>query len=207
MAEEAKTAQATPGTAASAPSGGGSKIVTILMIVNSLLLAGVLAMLVLRPAGLTRAKAPEGAPAEHAEAKEGEAKEEEHAKKEEKGEKAEGKEHAGKSEKGEGGAPAAGATTVRLPDFIVHLRDADSDRYARVSFEVELKEEKGKEVITGRLPQVRDAFLAYLSDRTVDELRGSEAMAQMKEALAKRLHDIAPGAPVRALYVTDLVIQ
>jgi flagellar basal body-associated protein FliL len=57
------------------------------------------------------------------------------------------------------------------------------------------------------MPQIRDAFLAYLSARPAEDLRGSEAMARLKGALAQKIGEIAQGAPVRALYVADLVVQ
>jgi flagellar FliL protein len=174
--------------------GIGSKIPLILGAVNTVLLAGVLAVTLRGPAAAAK---PASADAAHAEG--GEAAAEAH----------------GSNAPAEGGgdhkegAPKAGGPgpTVRLPDFIVHLRDPDADRYARISFEVELSEEKAKDALNARLPQVRDSFLAYLSDRSVEELRGSEAMSLLKEALTKRLREIAPGAPVKALYVTDLVVQ
>jgi flagellar FliL protein len=96
---------------------------------------------------------------------------------------------------------------IRLPDFVVHLRDSDADRYVRVAFELEVGDEKTKETIGARMPQIRDSFLSYLSDRSADELRGSEAMSRLKGALAQRLALIAPNAPLRALYVADLVVQ
>ncbi len=96
---------------------------------------------------------------------------------------------------------------VRLADFVVHLRDADVDRYARMSFEIELPDEKAKEALGARMPQIRDAFLAFLSDRTSEDLRGSDAMARVKSALVQRLAEVAPGAGVRGLYLTELVVQ
>ncbi|MFL5302315.1 MAG: flagellar basal body-associated protein FliL, partial [Anaeromyxobacteraceae bacterium] len=72
---------------------------------------------------------------------------------------------------------------------------------------IELVDEKGKEALTARMPQIRDAFLSYLSDRTAEDLRGSEAMAKMKGALSLRLGEIVPGAPMRGIYLADLVVQ
>jgi flagellar FliL protein len=190
MPEQSETPAAAPNEKAAS---GTSKIPLILSALNTVLLAGVLVVTLRGPGALAKpATAAGAASAEEAKAEETSAPE---------GEDKEG----GKAE----GAGKTGGTgpTVRLPDFIVHLRDPDADRYARLSFEVELKEEKAKDVLNGRLPQIRDSFLAYLSDRSVEELRGSEAMALLKEALTKRLREIAPGAPVKALYVTDLVVQ
>jgi flagellar FliL protein len=170
--------------------GGAAKLVPILLLANSVLLAGVLALLLLRPGGLKQE--PKGEhPDEHASAGEAHGKSE----KAEKG---------GKGEKGKENMPGP---TLRLADFVVHLRDADADRYLRVAFEVELADEKGKEALTARLPQVRDSFLAFLSDRSADELRGSENMSKVKTALAQRIGEIAPGAPLRGIYIADLVLQ
>jgi flagellar FliL protein len=159
---------------------GASKLVPILLLVNTLLLAGVLALLFLklpaRHAGVEKAAAGEHAAADPA-----------------------------KPEASKG--PHLPGPTLRLPDFVVHLRDADSERYARVSFEMEVLDEKAKEVVTVRMPQIRDAFLAYLSDRTAEELRGSDAIARVKGTLTEKLSEIAPGSPVRKLYVTELIVQ
>jgi len=178
MPEAETKTEAKPAAAA----GGGSKLVPLLLIVNSALLAAVLGLLVLKPGGLKHAEAAEkpGAAAS-----------------------AEG----GQGEHGEKAKAALPGPTLRLPDFVVHLRDVDADRYARLSFELELPDEKVKEGINARLPQIRDAFLAYLSDRTAEDLRGSEAMVRVKAALSQKLTEVAPAAAVRGLYVTELVIQ
>jgi flagellar FliL protein len=182
MADAENKTEAKP--AAAAPAGGGSKIVPLLLVVNSVLLAAVLALLVLKPGGVKHAEAAEGAHgATAAEA---------------------GKGHGEKAKDGKEGLPGP---TLRLPDFVVHLRDADADRYARVSFELELPDEKAKEGVNARLPQIRDGFLSYLSDRTAEDLRGSEAIVRVKTALSGRLAELAPGVPVRGLYVTELVVQ
>ncbi len=181
MADADQKTEAKPAAPAA---GGGSKVVPLLLAVNSVLLVAVLALLVLKPGGLKHAEAAEG---DHgAAAAEG------------------GKAH---GEKGAKGKEALPGPTLRLADFVVHLRDADADRYARLSFELELADEKAKEAVTARLPQIRDGFLFYLADRTAEELRGSEAMLKVKTALAQRLGELAPGVPVRGLYVTELVVQ
>ncbi len=164
--------------------GGGSKLLLVLVAVNCLLSGGALAVALLRPGA---AKGPA-----HAEAGKGEAA------------RAEG----GHGEKGDKKDEKAGpGPTVKLPDFVVHLRDPEVDRYARLTIEVEVENDKAKEALTARMPQVRDSFIAYLSDRSTADLRGSEAIARAKVELADRLKSSAPGVPVRGLYMTDLVVQ
>jgi flagellar FliL protein len=94
-----------------------------------------------------------------------------------------------------------------MADFVVHLRDAEVDRYARISFEVELASEEEKAKFERFTPRIRDGFIAFLSDRTLEELRGSEPVHKVKGQLQERLAQLAPGVKVRALYITDLVIQ
>jgi len=113
----------------------------------------------------------------------------------------------GEAAHGEKGGPDAPGPTTKLADFVVHLRDADADRYARVSFEIEVGSDLDKERLTAFMPRIRDAFIAYLSDRTLEELRGAEAIGRTKAALVERLGQLAPSVKFKALYVTDLVIQ
>ncbi|HTP26481.1 MAG TPA: flagellar basal body-associated FliL family protein [Anaeromyxobacteraceae bacterium] len=174
-----------PKTEAKASGTGGSKLIPILLLVNSLLSASVLGLFVVK-LGAKHDPPSE----EHAAASEAHGKDEKEP----------------KAEKGKEGKEQPGPT-MRLADFVVHLRDAENERYARISFETELSDEKAKDVVTAHMPQIRDAFISYLSDRSADELRGSEQINQMKGVLAQKLAAIVPGPYVRALYVTELVVQ
>jgi flagellar FliL protein len=158
------------------PQGGRSKLLPILLVVNSVLLAAILAVVLLRPATLGGAAPAPAAPA------------------------------AAPGEPGK--APVQGpGPTLRLPDLTVHLRNPEADRYARIGVELELAKEEDRNLLQGYLPMVRDAFLAWFSDRTVEELQGSEGLGRAKNALLERFEAIVPGRPVRALYITDFVVQ
>jgi len=172
-------------------SGGGSMLLPALLVANSLLTMGVLALVLLRPAGTARPPPQDAAAAEHA--AEGQA-----AKVEKKIEK----------KKDEKAAQAdLPGPTVRVPDFVVHLRDPEVDRFARITIEVEVADDKAREALTARLPVIRDSFIAYLSDQSAADLRGSEAIARAKSELLERLKKSTPNAPVRGLYITELVVQ
>lgn len=122
------------------------------------------------------------------------------------------KEAAASASAGDHGAkPAAESAlpgpSAKLSDFVVHLRDVETDRYARLSFDIEVATEEDRAKLGAFMPRIRDAFIAHLSDRTLAEFRGSDAIAHTKANLEERLKTLAPGVSVRALYVTDLVIQ
>jgi flagellar FliL protein len=166
--------------------GGGSKLLMGLLALNSLITVGVLVVVLLRT----------GAPKHPPAAAGGEAAA---------GAKAEG--HG--DPKGEKAADKANlpGPIVKFPDFVVHLRDPEVDRYARLTIEVEVQDEKVREALTLRLPAIRDSFIAYLSDRSTADLRGSEAISRAKVELLERLKVSAPGLGLRGLYVTELVVQ
>jgi len=114
----------------------------------------------------------------------------------------EGKEGASQSHVVPGAGP-----TVRLADFVVKLRNPETDRYARISFELEVGNDKDKETLTLHSAQIRDAFLSFLSDRTVEELRGSTGLATIKQQLLDLTNKLAADAHVRAIFITDFVVQ
>jgi flagellar FliL protein len=175
-----------------APAAGKSKALPILLVINTLLLTGVLIFVMKRPAAQAHG-APEGKAAaegggEHSEHGEG---------KEEKG----GGEHGGAEEAG-GPGP-----TIRFDNFTVQLKSLDVDRYAHLGLEIEVADEATKGKVERKVAPIRDLILSYLSDRTPDELRGSDGLKQMKEALIKELEEMVPGHRIRALYITDFIIQ
>ena len=173
----------------------------ILLIVNAVLLLGVLGAVLMLVTKKPAAPAAAGAEAEAAAPKEGG---HEAAK--------EGGGHEGGGHEAKGGdkggpSPIGAGPTLRLADFVVHLRNPESDRYARFSFEIEIASEKDKETLTARTAQVRDAFIIFLSDRTVEELRGGAGLDKLKQALFERLLEVAKDCHVRNLYITDFVLQ
>ena len=178
---------------------------TILLIVNAALLLGVLGAVLLLVTKKPAAAAPAGGEAEAAAPKEGG-----HEAPKEGGGGHEPSGSGGHESKGgdKGGASPIGAgPTLRLADFVVHLRNPESDRYARFSFEIEIASERDKETLTARTAQVRDAFIIFLSDRTVEELRGGAGLDKLKQALFERLLEVAKDCHVRNLYITDFVLQ
>lgn len=195
-------ADATPAAPAAEEPAKKGGIPTILLIANAVLLLGVLgavAFLALKkPAGAAPPAAEEGG---HASAGH------EAAAHESGGGHESGNGHGGSGQVASGASPPGAGPTLKLADFVVHLKNPESDRYARFSFEIEVSSDKDKETLTARTAQVRDAFIGFLSDRTVEELRGSAGLDKLKGALFERLAEIAKDCHVRQLYITDFVLQ
>lgn len=162
---------------------GKSMVIPILLAFNSLLMAAVLAVVLLKPGAsghATEGKGKEAAAGEHGEAGEG----------------------------GHGPAAPAVGPMVRMGDFVVHLRNPEADRYARMTFEIEVGTEEEKNAMTPLLPRIRDVFISYLSDRTLEELQGSEGLEKVKHALIAKMGELGPTAKKpRAIYITDFIVQ
>ena len=116
-----------------------------------------------------------------------------------------------KSEEGSpevsGAAISKVGPTLRLADFTARLHGIDTDRYARLSIEIEVPTEKERDELSAYMPQIRDGFISYLADSTLDDFTGSAALAKTREKLTERLHQVVPTQKIRALYITDLVVQ
>jgi flagellar basal body-associated protein FliL len=150
----------------------GGKVLPALAIMNTLLIAGVLAFIMKRPAA-PAVVAPVPVSAEMAGHK----------------------------------ALEAPGPTLRLENFIIQLRTTEAERYIRVAFDVELSSELDREGVVARISQVRDSVISYFADRTLEELRGSDGMDHIKQALLKRLNDVVPGRRLKAIYITEFIVQ
>jgi flagellar FliL protein len=168
---------------AAAKSGGGSKLIFAILGVNVLMMGVVLVVVLRKPASHASAPA-EPAPA---------------------AEKAEGA-PAGEHGAAPGGTPKPGPI-LKLENFVIQLRGVDQDRYVRVSFDIEVAADIDRDAVQSRLPQIRDSVITFFSDRTLDELRGSEGIERTKMSIMKRMEEIVPGRRIRALYITDFIIQ
>jgi flagellar FliL protein len=181
-----------------APPKSSNKMMPIILVVNTMMILGVLIFVMKRPSAQAAPSKEGSAGGEHSE------KSEKHEKSEEgeKGDK-EGKsgEHGGEADS-EGPGPI-----LKLDSFIVQIRAPEGDRYAHLTLELELGSEGDKKSFEVRMSHIRDAAIGYLSDRTEDELRGSEGLGVVKEALLKKLNEIVPGNRIRGLFITEFIIQ
>ena len=104
------------------------------------------------------------------------------------------------------GLPMRGPT-IGLGEYVVHLRNPDMDRYARFEFQAQLGRDSDIEYVKIMQPEIRDRFIAYLNDRSLEELTGSAGLEKVKSDLFERLDTIIPGRRVKAIFLTEFVIQ
>jgi flagellar FliL protein len=97
--------------------------------------------------------------------------------------------------------------TLHLESFVVPLKSNTVERFAHVTLDLELGSEEEKSRINGSMPVVRDTVISFLIDQTVDDLRGSEGVAHVKEEVLSRLRKALPNRRISNVYVTDFIVQ
>jgi flagellar protein FliL len=188
---------------AAKPAEGATKVIPIILVANTVLMGAVLAVVLLRkPQGAAGANSDVHASVGGASGK-AEGKEEGAGK----GEGAGHGEAAGKGGVGAADPMGAPGPILKLENFIIQLRGTDTDRYVRVAFDLELVSDADRSPVQARMPHIRDAIIAYFSDRSLDELRGSEGMDRIKSAVLKKLEELLAAKRVRSVFITELVIQ
>lgn len=96
---------------------------------------------------------------------------------------------------------------VKLDDFVVQLRNPEFDRYMRISFQLVAMSNNVVADLERAEPRIRDAFIAYLSDRTFEEMRGSQGLARAKQELMRHAIESAPKDSIKELLITNYVVQ
>lgn len=107
---------------------------------------------------------------------------------------------------GKGGGKRTPGVLHQMPNIVVRLKDVERDHHARISLALEFKEMAEKVAVEASLPRVREACIAYASDRRYDEMRGSRGLLDLKKFLNSKAREIF-GADFQELYVTEFVAQ
>ena len=94
-----------------------------------------------------------------------------------------------------------------LKSFIVNLADRSGKRYLKVTIDLELSNEKLKEEIEKRLPQVRNTLLMILPSKTFAEVSTVDGKTTLRDEILTELNSSLTTGEVTNLYFTDFVIQ
>ncbi|THB72582.1 MAG: flagellar basal body protein FliL [Desulfobulbaceae bacterium] len=96
---------------------------------------------------------------------------------------------------------------VDINEFIVNIISEENSHYVKAALTLELSDELAKEELVKRMPQVRDAILLLVGNKTFDELQDLQGKKQLKAELLSKLNAILQTGQVRSIYFTDFVVQ
>jgi flagellar protein FliL len=96
---------------------------------------------------------------------------------------------------------------VNIEEFIVNIISGDTAHYVKASMTVELTNEEVKGEVEKRMPQIRDAILLLIGNKTYEELQDLQGKKQLKAELISKLNTFLKAGKVKAVYFTNFVVQ
>jgi flagellar FliL protein len=96
---------------------------------------------------------------------------------------------------------------VDIEEFIVNIISEEATHYVKASLTVELTNEEVKEEVNKRMPQIRDAILLLLGNKTYEELQDLQGKRQLKAELLSKLNSFLHAGKVKSIYFTNFVVQ
>lgn len=96
---------------------------------------------------------------------------------------------------------------VTIDTFIVNILDDEENRYLKAAITLEVDSLTTADEITARLPQLQDAILLLIGNKTFGELRDMQGKMQLRAELLNRINEILSRGNVKRIYFTDFVVQ
>ncbi len=96
---------------------------------------------------------------------------------------------------------------VNIEEFIVNIISGDAAHYVKASITVELNNEAVKTEVEQRMPQMRDAILLFIGNKTYEELQDLQGKKQLKAELLNKINSFLQTGQVISIYFTNFVVQ
>ncbi len=97
---------------------------------------------------------------------------------------------------------------VKMPELVANL-DAgpDNDSYAKMQAELEVTDSASAAAVNAQMPAIVDLFQTYLRSMQPDDLRGSEGLYRLREALLARANVIVAPNQVQNILFIEMLVQ
>ncbi|NOQ45305.1 MAG: flagellar basal body protein FliL [Desulfobulbaceae bacterium] len=96
---------------------------------------------------------------------------------------------------------------VDIKEFVVNIISEDENHYVKASLTLELNNEEVAEEANKRMPQIRDAVLLLIGNKTFEELQDLQGKKQIKAELKSKINSFLKTGRVKNIYLTNFVVQ
>lgn len=96
---------------------------------------------------------------------------------------------------------------VNIDSFIINILDDEESRYLKAAITLEVSDEEASMELTQRMPQIKDAILLLVGNKTFSELNDLQGKIQLRAELINKINSILLKGKVKRIYFTDFVVQ
>lgn len=96
---------------------------------------------------------------------------------------------------------------VNIDSFIVNILDDEESRYLKAAITLEVSSEETSMELNQRMPQIKDAILLLVGNKTFGELNDLQGKIQLRAELINKVNSILLKGKVKRIYFTDFVVQ
>jgi flagellar protein FliL len=96
---------------------------------------------------------------------------------------------------------------VNIDTFIVNIADDQESRYLKAAITLEVDTPEATMEINSRMPQIKDAILLLIGNKTFGELNDLQGKIQLRAELINKVNSILLNGKVKRIYFTDFVVQ
>ena len=96
---------------------------------------------------------------------------------------------------------------VEVKEFIVNIISQDGNHYVKSSLSIELSSPSAQAEVNQRMPQIRDAILMLVGNKTYEELQDLQGKRQLKAEMISKINTFLRTGRVNNIYFTDFVVQ
>jgi len=96
---------------------------------------------------------------------------------------------------------------VEIKEFVVNIIGEDATHYVKASISLEMDKDAVLDEAGKRMPQIRDAILLLISNKTFAELQDIQGKNQVKAELKSKINSFLKTGSVNNVYLTDFVVQ
>ncbi len=96
---------------------------------------------------------------------------------------------------------------VNIDSFIVNIADDQESRYLKAAITIEVNSEEAAMELNQRMPQLKDAILLLIGNKTFNELNDLQGKIQLRAELINKINSILLKGKVKRIYFTDFVVQ
>ena len=96
---------------------------------------------------------------------------------------------------------------VPLDSFVINLADPSEVRYLKVTINLEVDKGATIDEAQTKMPQIRDALLMLLTSKTSNDMKDTGGKLKLQDEMVARVNNFIRTGKVKAVYLTEFVMQ